>query len=342
MVHPKPQEPILHSFNKPSHLLRHGITRRQVPLSAIFPTTLPPDSDPDFQALLQYFNVISKPYSETNDPVSLDLAVEIERVLNFENLRYGDLLHGQYVEKPGCKTEFPHPLKYNHEAIKLRMKQQDLHLTRLLRKIVDLVFDFLRKRKWEKEEEESIPLVVMQDKINIAWKTPKQLVAGYKTTALGGVMGPIETPAGFYHSWGLFAVFQLVPRGIGPCKPCQLGVPAAIDAGALIGQAVHNLYKSKRKDRETIDRDSICITIHKTSVYFSRATIRAEDIENYRRGVGYTPGEREVLYSDSYDFCDEDERKEMLRGIMAVFEAVRTAILKVLETDNNLSKEEER
>ncbi|KAF3138603.1 hypothetical protein TWF569_008709 [Orbilia oligospora] len=165
---------------------------------------------------------------------------------------------------------------------------------------------------------------------------------GYRATALGGIVGLTEARAGSAGRWGTLVTFQASPLKTSLQTHQIRTHQPATDAGCLIGQATYNLHRARNKGRHRQNRDSICMTINKSFIYFSRAKVLAKDLGHYRQYIEPSETKKEILYSQKFDFLDGKEgRKELLRGIMTVFMILRGNVRRILEDDRDNDKDDE-
>ncbi|KAK6510959.1 hypothetical protein TWF506_010047 [Arthrobotrys conoides] len=340
------QQTPLEDFNQKSHLEHYGISREQVSLSSLFPRTLPEDSDTDFKELVEYFDKICKPYAESRDSFSGDFRRYLAKIITLK----------ETIASAETRATTADQKSKEEEAIEIERQNQE-NLANFLQTVVDRAFKFLKteecKKNGQKESEldEKMPFFVMNSKVKMTWTSPKGTVGpcAYRATSLGGVVGLMESPVAIVSSkqkptasrrksitpdgWGMLVTFQASPLKTGLHGIQSQTYQPAADAGCLIGQAVKNLYKSHSRDRHRRNRNSICITIRKTSIYFSRAGILARDLRHYKQHLEPSASEKVILHSREFDFLDKEERKELLRGIMAVFRIVKRDVGRVLEEE---------
>ncbi|KAF3315407.1 hypothetical protein TWF173_003947 [Orbilia oligospora] len=324
----------IENFDQELHLERYGITRKRVRLTKIFPSTLPTDSEPDFRALVQHFDNLCKPYPKSKDSLSQDLRRYITKITK----------SGTTIPTDATAAE----KKQNQGTIETQDRDQDQEY--LLHRVVGRVFGFLKGRQClqSKEKESDIdkemPFFVTPRKVNMIWTNPKGVVGacGYRATTLGGIVGPMEARAGSPGKWGILATFQASPlKNTLQTHQIRTHQPAT-DAGCLIGQATYNLHRARNKGRHRQNRDSICMTINKTFIYFSRAKVLAKDLRHYRQYTEPSETKKEILYTSGFDFLDGEEgRKELLRGIMAVFRILRRNARRFLEDDRDNDDDDE-
>ncbi|KAF3164400.1 hypothetical protein TWF788_001185 [Orbilia oligospora] len=314
----------IENFDRELHLERYGITRKRVPLAKIFPSTLPTDSEPDFKALVQHFDNLCKPYPNSKDPLPGDLQSYMTKIAKL----------GATVPIDATTTG----QNQNQDTIEIQDQDQE-YLAGFLYRIVNRAFAFLKGRQYlrskrkESDIDKEMSFFVTTRKVDMIWTNPKGIVGacGYRATALGGIVGLTEARTGSAERRGILSPLKTSLQ----THQTRTHQPAT-DAGCLIGQATYNLHRARNKGRNRQNRDSICMTVNKSSIYFSRAKVLAKDLRHYRQYIEPSETKKQIFYSRKFDFFDGKEgRKELLRGIMAVFGISRRNIRRILDDNED-------